>query len=113
MTDVTDAILANCVFSCPTIFDTALARTQQFRNCVFYVEGQDSFTMNEPPIVIHGLCRPVVIADNMVKIGHDYFCKNSLGTMTREQMIAEHGKQIGTILCNILSTKCNGFLDFV
>ena len=113
VTDVTDAIIANCVFSCPTAFDLTFARAQRFYNCVFYVEGQGSFMMNEPPIVIGGLSRPVVIMDDMVKIGQDFFDREIIEGFDRGRLVADHGEKMGVLLYGLLSQKQNSFIGAV
>jgi hypothetical protein len=113
MTDVTDAVVKNCVFSCPSVFDVAFARSQHFGNNIFYAEGQGSYVMNEPPIVIHGLCRPVVFIDDMVKIGHDFYEKGVIADMRAEQLVMDYGEKTGLLLCALLSQKQYSFMDLV
>jgi len=113
MTDVTDAFIVNCVFSCPSALDVYFARSQQFKNNVFYAEGYGNVIMNEPPVVVHGLCRSIVFTDDMIKIGHEFIKKDIIADMHIEQLVMDYGEKTGLLLNAFLSQKQHSFMDLV
>jgi len=77
-TDVTDAVISGCQFSCASVFSTMFGRAAIFTNCSFVHDEKGVCRMGKPPVVISGLSRDIVYMDNIVKIGSDFVSKADL-----------------------------------
>ena len=75
-TDVTDAVISGCDFSCPSVFSTLFARATLFTKCQYHDKlCRKAYKMTKPPVVITGLPRDIVYLDHVIKIGHDFISK--------------------------------------
>ena len=77
-TDVTDAVITRCQFSCTSLFTVMLHRAASFAQCVFHAADGQSHNMNAVPVVISGLPKDVVYLDEVVKIGRDFISKSDI-----------------------------------
>lgn len=77
-TDVTDATISGCRFSCPSIFTTHFHRAELFKDCVFIHRNNNVIRMSRAPITIHGLPCDITYVDQHVRIGNDFVLKGDL-----------------------------------
>ena len=101
-TDVTDAIISGCQFSCPSVFTTAFKRAEIFKSCDYRQDNNKTFSMTKPPVVISGLSRDIVYLDNIIKIGGEFFLKGDLVAAGDSHLEFIYGSEIASFLRPIL-----------
>ena len=101
-TDVTDAVISGCQFSCPSVFTTSFYRAAKFHSCS-YIHGEiGALSMSKPPVVINGLVRDIVYLDNIVKIGMEFVSKGDLIAAGDRHLEFLYGREIASFLRPVL-----------
>jgi hypothetical protein len=101
-TDVTDAVITGCQFSCPSVFTVLFARAALFSHCSYLHIDKGIFPMNRAPIIIQGLNRDVVYLDNTVKIGHEFISKGDLIAARERHLEFIYGREVANFLIPVL-----------
>lgn len=96
-TDVTDAVIRDCGFSCPSVFTTQFIRARIFSHCRYADHGQ-ALSMQTVPVVIQGLSRDIVYLDHHVKIGRDFVRKADLCDAGMAHLRFLYGAQVAAFL---------------
>lgn len=68
-TDITGARLAGCPLAGPDIFALPFTDCAGMAGCIYYDEDGSAHTLSQPPIVISGLGKRIVIMDASIKYG--------------------------------------------
>ena len=77
-TDITGASLTYSKFSTLSCFDLNFEHAKSIHGCVFKTIENKSFSMTIPPVILKGLFRtPIIILDDIVKIGSRTFPKSN------------------------------------
>lgn len=97
-TDVTDAVISGCQFSCPSVFQTPFRRAAIFGNCCYIHEEKGVFSMRKPPVVINGLNRDIVYLDHIIKVGNDFIPKQDLLAAGDRHLEFLYGSEIAAFL---------------
>lgn len=101
-TDVTDAVISGCQFSCPSVFTMSFGRAAMFANCTYI--GMDGMPcrMTKPPVVITGLSREVVYMDDVIKIGNDFVSKIDMIAAGDRHLEFLYGREIAAFIRPVL-----------
>jgi hypothetical protein len=102
ITDVTDAIISGCHFSCPSVFTTLFSRAAIFKNCLFMHPDRGALTMSKPPVIVQGLSRDIVYLDHCVKIGNDYISKIDIAAAGDRHLEFIYGREVATFIRPVL-----------
>lgn len=97
-TDVTDAVISGCQFSCPSVFTTLFRRTAVFKNCSYVHAEKGIFPMSKPPVVISGLSRDIVYLDHTIKLGNEFIAKGDLTAAGDRHLEFLYGREIAAFL---------------
>lgn len=104
-TDVTDAVMTGCQFSCPSVFSTLFGRAALFSGCHYIHGGAEHFFMDRPPVTISGLVRDIVFLDDVIKIGNEFIAKKELLTVGLNHLRMLYGHDIARYLSPIFHEK--------
>lgn len=106
-TDVTDAVITGCQFSCPSVFSTLFGRAALFLGCHYIHSGGDHFFMDRPPVTVYGLVRDIVFLDDVIKVGHDFIMKRDILSVGVHHLKLMYGNDIARYLSPIFHEKIN------
>jgi len=101
VTDMTDAVVEGCVFSCPSVFNMQFHRTEKFSNNMF-MDGDKAVPMNKIPVMVVGLSRDIVYLDNHIKIGMDFVDKTDLIAAGDRHLEFIYGREVATFIRPVL-----------
>jgi len=104
-TDMTDAIVMGCQFSCPSVFTTLFGRSAHFHDCHYTHDHRDYCALSRPPITVHGLARDIVVMDDAIKIGNDIIRKHDLLSKGRLYFSTLYGEDITAFLIPVFHEK--------
>lgn len=104
-TDVTDAVIMGCQFSCPSVFSTLFGRAALFSGCSYIHDHCDYFDMLNPPVAIFGLVRDIVVLDDVIKIGNDFVMKKDIIAQGMNYFRAKYGEAIARYLSVVFHEK--------
>lgn len=101
-TDMTDAVISGCQFSCPSVFSTLFGRAALFTDCHYTHEHRDYYEMSRPPVVVSGLPRDIVVLDHVIKIGQDFIPKSRLRAIGLPRLMHAYGTDVSDFLSTVL-----------
>jgi len=101
-TDVQDAIITGCQFSCPSVFTTQFHRAEIFENCLYMHDSKGAMTLSKPPISVVGLSHDIVYLDRFVKIGNDFVMKGDLLAAGDRHLQFIYGSNVASFLQPVL-----------
>lgn len=105
VTDVTDAIIERCVFSCPSVFSTLFQRAHIFHDNQF-IHMNKTVRMNHVPIFVCGLPRDIVYLDHYIKIGSEFILKTDLLAAGNRHLEFLYGVEIARFIRPVLFEDC-------
>ena len=108
-TDVTDAVIRGCTFSCPSLFNTLLHRAAIFTDCVYVHERGRPCYLRSAPIVIQGLPRDIVYMDDDVKIGTDVLSKAQIKQAGLARLGGMFGEDVAQFLRPAMGIEADSF----
>lgn len=97
-TDVTDAVITRCQFTCPSVFTTLFCRAAHFKDCLYYCDKGHARQMNDVPIFIYGLPMEIVCLDNEIKIGRDFIAKKDIASAGLSHLKFLYGRKAAHFL---------------
>ena len=97
-TDITDAIIRECSFTCPSIFSIPFKRAAVFTDCLYEDKSFGEIVMKQPPIMISGLPYDIIFLDEVVRIGRDYISKKDLRNTGMPYLKLVYGKDAALYL---------------
>lgn len=103
-TDVTDAVLSGCQFSCPSMFTVMWHRAALFSNCHYahsHHNHQEHYDLFKPPISVQGLARDFIVLDDAVKIGAEIISKQDIICAGRSRLTFLYGEETANFLMSI------------
>lgn len=101
-TDVTDAVIRDCMFSCPSMFTCLWHRAAVFSDCIYSHDERTNCALTKPPVMISGLPRDIVYMDNAVRIGNDVVAKKDLANAGYAHLKFLYGEAIARFLLPVL-----------